>query len=336
MVTWKSSKLRMAALGLAVVMAIGAVGCGGSKKEEPKKWSKVNVGIVQLVEHAALDAANKGFVDGMAKRGYKEGENITYDRQNAQADQSNLQNIANRFVNNKVDLICAIATPAAQTVANATSTIPVVGTAITDYKAAKLVKDNNKPGGNVTGTTDMNPVAAQLDLLLKMKPSIKTVGVLYTSSEVNSQIQIDILKKAAEAKNIKVIEASVSSVNDIQQAARSLVGKCEGIYVPTDNILASAMPTLTMITDEAKLPVMCGEENMVAAGGTATLGINYYELGLVTGDMAADILQGKAKPSEMAIQSQKKFTPVINMKVADKLDIKVPDELLKGATVIRK
>lgn len=337
MATWKNSKLKMAALGLAVVMAIGAIGCGGSeKKEQPKKWSKANVGIVQLVEHAALDAANKGFVEGLSRRGYKEGDNITFDRQNAQADQSNLQNIANRFVNNKVDLICAIATPAAQTVANATSTIPIVGTAITDYEAAKLVKSNTKPGGNVTGTTDMNPVAAQLDLLLKIKPGIKTVGTIYTSSEVNSQIQIDILKKAAAEKNVKIVEATVSSVNDIQQAARSLVGKCEGIYVPTDNILASAMPTLTIITDEAKLPVLCGEENMVAAGGTATLGINYYELGLVTGDMAADILQGKAKPAEMAIQSQKKFTPVINMKVAEKLGVKVSDDLLKGATVIRK
>ena len=337
MAMFNKSKIRMAALGLAVAMAVGAIGCGGSaKKEEPKKWSKAKVGIVQLVEHAALDAANKGFVEGLARKGYKEGETITYDRQNAQADQSNLQNIANRFVNNKVDLICAIATPAAQTVANATSTIPIVGTAITDYKAAKLVKDNHKPGTNVTGTTDMNPVEAQLDLLLKIKPGIKTVGTIYTSSEVNSQIQVDILKKAAAAKNIKVVEATVSTVNDIQQAARSITGKCEGVYVPTDNILASAMPTLVQVTNEAKLPVMCGEENMVTAGGTATLGINYYELGLLTGEMAADILAGKAKPQDMAIQSQKKFTPVINLKVADQLGLKVADNLLKGATVIRK
>ena len=277
----------------------------------------------------------KGFVDGMKAKGYEEGKNVTYDRQNAQADQSNLQNISQRFVNNKVNLIYAIATPAAQTVANATSEIPIVGSAITDYKTAKLVKDNAKPGTNVTGTTDMNPVAAQLDLLLKIKPGIKTVGTIYTSSEVNSQIQINILKKAAAEKNVKVVEATVSSVNDIQQAARSLVGKCEGLYIPTDNILASAMPTLVMITDEAKLPVLCGEENMVAAGGTATLGVNYYELGLVTGEMAADILAGKAKPQEMAIQSQKKFTPVINKKVADKIGLKIADDLYKGATVIR-
>ena len=327
-------KLLVAALAMATATALLA-GCGGDKKEAPKAAAKVNVGIVQLVEHAALDAANKGFVDGMKAKGYEEGKNVTYDRQNAQADQSNLQNISQRFVNNKVNLIYAIATPAAQTVANATSEIPIVGSAITDYKTAKLVKDNAKPGTNVTGTTDMNPVAAQLDLLLKIKPGIKTVGTIYTSSEVNSQIQINILKKAAAEKNVKVVEATVSSVNDIQQAARSLVGKCEGLYIPTDNILASAMPTLVMITDEAKLPVLCGEENMVAAGGTATLGVNYYELGLVTGEMAADILAGKAKPQEMAIQSQKKFTPVINKKVADKIGLKIADDLYKGATVIR-
>ncbi|MGN1088388.1 MAG: ABC transporter substrate binding protein, partial [Phascolarctobacterium sp.] len=168
MFSLKNSKVKALAAGLMLTLALGVMGCGGDKKEAPKKAEKVNVGIVQLVEHAALDAANKGFVEGLASKGYKEGQNIAYDRQNAQADQSNLQNIAHRFVNNKVNLICAIATPAAQTVANVTSDIPIVATAVTDYKAAKLVKDNAKPGTNVTGTTDMNPVEQQLDLLLKL------------------------------------------------------------------------------------------------------------------------------------------------------------------------
>lgn len=323
-------------MAIVASLALGLTGCGGDKKADaPKAAAKANVGIVQLVEHPALDAANKGFVDGLASKGYKEGQNVAFDRQNAQADQSNLKNIANRFVNNKVNLICAIATPAAQTVATATKDIPIVGTAITDYKSAKLVKDNAKPGTNVTGTTDMNPIAEQMDLLVKLVPNAKTVGTIYCSSEVNSQIQVDILKKAAAKKNIKVMEATVSTVNDIQQAARSLVGKVDAIYVPTDNILASAMPTLAKVTDEAKLPVVCGEGGMVKGGGTATLGIDYYKLGVQTGVMAADILAGKAKPQDMAIQSQKEFQVVINQKNADKIGLKINPELLKGAQVVK-
>lgn len=334
MISLKSKKLKALAAGLMLTLAMGIVGCGGDAKDG-KKAEKVNVGIVQLVEHEALDAANKGFVEGLASKGYKEGQNIAFDKQNAQADQSNLQNIAHRFVNNKVDLICAIATPAAQTVANVTSDIPIVATAVTDYKMAKLVKDNDKPGTNVTGTTDMNPVADQLDLLVKLVPNAKTIGVIYCSSEVNSQLQVEILKKAAAAKGITVKEATVSTVNDIQQAAHSLVGSVQAIYVPTDNVLASAIPTLISVTDEAKLPVICGEGAHVRAGGLATLGVDYYKLGFQAGEMAADILSGKAKPAEMAIQAQKDFKPVINMKSAAKIGLTVPEALLNDAEVIK-
>ena len=335
MISWKNSKIKALAAGLMLTLALGVMGCGGDKKEAPKKAEKVNVGIVQLVEHAALDAANKGFVEGLASKGYKEGQNIAYDRQNAQADQSNLQNIAHRFVNNKVNLICAIATPAAQTVANVTSDIPIVATAVTDYKTAKLVKDNAKPGTNVTGTTDMNPVEQQLDLLLKLVPNAKSVGTIYCSSEVNSQLQIEILKKAAAAKGVTVNEATVSNVNDIQQAARSLVGKVQAIYVPTDNVLASAMPTLVSVTEEAKLPVICGEGGMVKAGGVATLGVDYYKLGFQAGEMAADILSGKSKPADMAIQAQKEFKAMVNLKEAEKIGLKVPEDVLKGAELVK-
>lgn len=335
MISLKNSKIKALAAGLMLTLALGVLGCGGDKKDAPKKAEKVNVGIVQLVEHAALDAANKGFVEGLASKGYKEGQNIAYDRQNAQADQSNLQNIAHRFVNNKVNLICAIATPAAQTVANVTSDIPIVATAVTDYKTAKLVKDNAKPGTNVTGTTDMNPVEQQLDLLLKVVPNAKSVGTIYCSSEVNSQLQVDILKKAATAKGVTIKEATVSNVNDIQQAARSLVGKVQAIYVPTDNVLASAMPTLVSVTEEAKLPVICGEGGMVKAGGLATLGVDYYKLGFQAGEMAADILSGKSKPADMAIQAQKEFKAMVNLKEAEKIGLKVPEDVLKGAELVK-
>ena len=326
------AKKKVVALGLALTLALGLVaGCGGAGDQKPAAKKMYNVGIAQLVEHAALDAANKGFVDGLASKGYKEGQNVKFDKQNAQADQSNLQNIAQRFVSNKVDLICAIATPTAQTMANATKDIPIVGTAITDYEAAKLVKDNKKPGTNVTGTTDMNPVKEQVELALKIMPKAKTLGLIYCSSEVNSQIQAQMAKTAAKAKGLNVLETTVSTVNDIQQAAQNLVGKADVIYVPTDNVLASAMPTLTAITNEAKIPVICGEGGMLKGGGVATLAVDYYKLGFTTGEMAADILAGKSKPADMAIKAQDKFETIINKAEVQKLGLQLPADLEKFA-----
>ena len=199
------SKKFLAAGMLLSMMAFAAAGCGGGDKkaEAPKKDApKVyNVGIVQIVQHEALDDSRKGFIEGMKNKGFVEGKNVKYDMQNAQGDQSNLQTIAQRFVNNKVDLICAISTPAAQTMANATKTIPIVGNAITSFETAKLVKSDKKPDTNVTGANDMAPVAAQIDLALKLKPQTKKAGLMFTSSELNSQIQINMakehLKKAA-------------------------------------------------------------------------------------------------------------------------------------------
>ena len=321
----KSRNLKMLAAGVMFTLAMGALaGCGGEKKEAAKK-DKFNVGIVQIVEHAALDVASKGFVDGMAAKGYKEGENVTYDRQNAQADQSNLHTIAQHFINKKVDLICAVATPAAQVVANATQDIPIVATAVTDYEAAKLIKSNAKPETNVTGTSDMNLVEAQLDLILKLVPATKTVGVVYNSSEINSQVQVDLLKGFAKDRKVEIKEATVNNVNDIQQAARSLIGNVEAIYVPTDNVLASAMPALAMVTEEAKLPVVSGWDD---ANGIATIAIDYYKLGVQTGEMAADILSGKAKPQDMPIQTQNEFTVIVNEANAKKIGLTIPKEIL--------
>ena len=321
----KSRNLKMLAAGVMLTLAMGALaGCGGEKKEAAKK-DKFNVGIVQIVEHAALDVASKGFVDGMAAKGYKEGENVTYDRQNAQADQSNLHTIAQHFINKKVDLICAVATPAAQVVANATQDIPIVATAVTDYEAAKLIKSNAKPETNVTGTSDMNLVEAQLDLILKLVPATKTVGVIYNSSEINSQVQVDLLKGFAKDRKVEIKEATVNNVNDIQQAARSLIGNVEAIYVPTDNVLASAMPALAMVTEEAKLPVISGWDD---ANGIATIAIDYYKLGVQTGEMAADILSGKAKPQDMPIQTQNEFTVIVNEANAKKIGLTIPKEIL--------
>lgn len=320
-------------LPVAALLATALVaGCGSQAGTSGDKT--YNIGIVQLVEHNALDAANKGFVDGLKERGFEEGKNLTIDRQNAQADQSNLQNIAQRFVSAKMDLICAIATPAAQTVANATHDIPIVGTAITDYVGAKLAKSNEKPGGNVTGTSDMNPVKDQIDLLLKLKPTAKTIGVIYCSSEVNSEVQVKAMQEYAASKGLTVKVATISTVNDIQQAAQSLAGSVDAFYEPTDNVIASAMPTLMDITNAAKIPVICGEPNEVKAGGLATYGVDYYKLGVQTGHMAADILEGKAKPADMAIEMPKDLRITINKKNAAAIGITIPDELLKDADIV--
>jgi putative tryptophan/tyrosine transport system substrate-binding protein len=197
------------------------------------------------------------------------------------------------------------------------------------------VRDPAKPGTNVTGTTDMNPIKEQVAMLHEVFPQAKRVGVIYSSSEVNSQTQVDILKKEAAAVGLTVVEATVSNVNDIQQAARSLIGKVDVFYIPTDNVMASAMPTLTKVTNEAKLAVVCAEPGEVKAGGLLTLGIDYYQLGIQTGEMAADILNGKSKPQDMAIQSQKKFKVVINQKEADLLGVQIPDKFRKDAEILK-
>ena len=317
----------MKTAAVAAMVSAALTGCGEDKKAEAPK----TIGIVQLVEHDALDAANRGITDALKERGVT----MEIDRQNAQADQSNLRNIAQRFVSHNYPLIFAIATPAAQTVANATSTTPIVATAVTDFAVAKLVKDNAKPGTNVTGSSDMNPIAAQTELLLKLVPNAKTVGTIYNSSEINSQLQIDILRKELEKHGVALAEATISSVNDIQQAAQSLVGKVDVMYVPTDNVVASSMPTLYRVTQAAKLAVVAGEAGMVRSGATATVAVDYYNLGKIAGNMGADILEGKAKPQDMPIRYQTEFNVVLNEPVVKELGLTVPEDVAKNVTWVK-
>lgn len=313
----------------------GLTGCGKEDAAQQGGKTLIPIGIVQLVEHEALDAANRGIVDALAERGYKEGVNVTIDRQNAQADQSNLQNIAARFVSNDSKILFAIATPAAQTLAAATKTTPIVATAVTNFEVAKLVASNEKPGGNVTGVSDINPVAEQFELLMKFAPDAKAIGTIFNSSEINSTYQIELLKKAAAAAGVEVVEASVSSVNDIQQAVASLKGKVGGIYLPTDNIIASAVPVLMKSVFEAGIPTVAGEGGMVRAGVLASIAVDYYTLGKMTGAMGADILDGKKKPADMPIQSQKAEKVLVNLKTAETMGIKIPEDILKTAETVK-
>ena len=326
-------KMKIAwAAALAGIALLGA-GCGGDSGKSGAENGKVKIGVVQIVQHGSLDEANRGFVDGLKKRGYDESK-VEIDQQNAQGDQSNLKTIVSRFKGEKLNLICAIATPAAQAAANEIKDVPIVGTAITDYVSAKLVQSNEKPGGNVTGVSDLAPIENQMELGLALVPDAKTVGLLYCSSEVNSEIQGNMMKEYCRAHGLAVEERTVNNVNDIQQVAESLAGKVDFLYVPTDNTLASAIPTLMKVTDANKIPVIVGADIMAKDGALAALSADYYKLGIQTGELAADILDGKVKPQDAAIQHQKEFTIVINKKDADILGIKIPEEIAKKAQMV--
>jgi len=310
---------KIISLMLAIVLVLAATGCSGQKK--------ITIGIIQYMDHVALDNAREGFIEALKENGYVDGENIKIDYQNAQGDQSNLSTISDRFIKNKVNLVLAIATPAAQSIAGKTTEIPILGTAITDYVSAKLVNSNEAPGTNVSGTSDMNPIKEQIDLLVKLVPNAKTVGVLYTSSEDNSILQAKIAREAIEALGLKYVEVTVSSTNDVQQATQSIVGQCDAIYIPTDNTFASAMPIVNGVTVQSKTPVICGEAGMVEGGGLATLGINYRDLGYQTGLMAVKVLKGEAKPSDMPIETARGFDFAINGTVAKEIGLEIPADL---------
>ena len=292
-----------------------------------KKTSQIKIGVLQLIEHNALDSAYKGFVDGLKEAGYEDGKNIIIDYQNAQGEQANCITIGQKFINDKSDLILAIATPAAQAIANMTKDIPILITAVTDPADSKLVADNNAPGGNVTGTSDLTPVEAQIELLKEIIPNVKTVGLLYCSSEQNSVFQINIAKKKLDAMGIKYIDIAISNLNEIQQVIQNVIGKVEAIYTPTDNMIANGMATVALMTEPAKLPVICGVGGMTMLGGTATYGINYYELGKLTSTQAVSILKGDKKTSEMPIEYLQKFDLVVNTNMIESIGLTIPESL---------
>lgn len=318
----KWMKLTAAALAATALL----YGCGGSDNGGKKTADgKKQIAVVQIMQHGSLDAANKGFLDGLKERGYG-AEKISVDQQNAQGDQSNLKTIASRFKSNRPDLICAISTPAAQAVANEIHDLPIIGCAITDFETAKLVKSNNKPETNVTGVNDRGPVEKQVDMGLKFLPAAKRLGLIYSSSEVNSQIQADQAKAHAASLGLTVVERTISSVNDIQQAAESMVGQVDFIYVPTDNVIASSIPTLVKVTDPAKIPVFVGADSMAKDGALGSLSVDFYKSGVQAGHMAADVLDGKIRTQDTAVEDPEVLEVIINKKSAETLGLTIPDE----------
>ncbi len=299
MLNRRSFTAGLAGLGMALV----AAGCSNGKTEPAgsaaadASGASYKIGLLKLTEHSALDAAEAGIVAALDDSGI----DYTIEQESAQNDQSACQTIAQTLVNDGCDLIFAIATPAAQALAGATTDIPIVGTAITDFAASGLVDDNDAPGGNLTGTSDMNPVADQMDLLAQLIPDAQTVGLLFCTAESNSEIQIEMAEAELDAAGIGHERFTVSSSNEIQQVVESMVGKVDAVYTPTDNTIAAGMTTVAMVANENGLPVICGEVGMVQNGGLASVSINYEELGRRAGEMAVEILTEGADPATMAI-----------------------------------
>ena len=285
----------------AVAASLTLAGCGGTSDDAPAGSAVASgsykIGVLQLTEHAALDAANKGFVAAVDASGL----DVSIDQQNAQNDQTACQTIASKLVGDGDDLIFAIATPAAQAAAAATSEIPIVATAITDFAAADLVKDNDEPGTNVTGSSDLTPVAEQMDLMHKVLPDVEKVGILFCTAEANSLIQVEMAEEELEKLGLASARYSVSSSNEIQSVTEAMVGKVDAIYTPTDNTIASGMAQIAQIALDAKVPTVCGEKAHVDAGGLFSLSIDYEDLGRRAGEMAVEILAGKGEPASMPI-----------------------------------
>ncbi len=310
-------KKRILAALMAAAMLLTSAGC--SSEEE-----KLQIGVIQLATHDALDKAYEGFGQALKDNGYDESKaEIIF--QNAQNETANLSTIADQYVGKNVDLIFAIATPAAQAAANKTSDIPIIGTAITDYAAAGLVNSNENPGTNVSGTTDMNPISGQLDLLLEFVPDAKTIGFIYSTSEDNSRLQVDIAKAYLDEKGIGYTEKTVSATNDVQQAITTLVKECDAVYVPTDNILSSSMAVVSEVTIAEKMPVICGESSQVEGGALGTLGINYYNLGYQAGKMAIRVLEG-ADISTMPVEASTNYDFCINGDTANAIGVTIPEK----------
>lgn len=292
----------------------------------------INIGVIQYMQHASLDEAYKGFVDGLEEAGYVVDQNLKINFQNASGDVSNCQSICNLFANNDTDLVLAIATPAAQTAVNvfAESDVPVLFTAVTDAVEAQLVDSNEAPGKNVTGTLDMPVIADQIAVIKEVLPEAKKLGILYTSSEANSEIQAKEAEAAAEALGFEVVVSTSSSTNDIQQVISSVVGSVDAIYIPSDNSFASAMGTVNNVAVDNQLPVFCAVEAMIQEGGIATTAINYYDLGKQTAAQAVRILNGE-KASDIPVETQKDCGLVVNKTFAESVGVTLSQDILDRA-----
>lgn len=320
----KSKLIKIILVGLATTALITGCSKDNSNSGSASKDGIKTIGITQLVEHPSLDSSRIGFIKALEDNGYKDGENIKIDYQNAQNDLPTTQTIANKFLSDKKDLIFAISTPSAQAAYNVTKDIPILITAVTDPVSAGLVKSMDKPQGNISGTSDYISIDKNLELIKTFVPDAKTIGVLYNTSEVNSEIQVEMLKEYAAKNNYKVVEKGVSTSNEINQAMSSLVNNVDVLYVPTDNLIVSSMPIVSKIATDNKIPVIASESGSVESGALACQGIDYEKLGYKTGELAIKVLEGE-KISDMPVALLDETEIIVNEDVLKALSIEKPD-----------
>ena len=307
---------KIVALTLAALMLVSLAACGGSGS------GKYTVGICQLVQHPALDAATQGFQDALTKALGE--DKVAFDVQNASGEPTNCTTIVNKFVSSKVDLIMANATPALQAAVQATKDIPVLGTSVTDYASALEIEGwTGTVGGNVSGTSDLAPLDGQAAMIKELFPDAKTVGILYCSSEANSQYQVDVITGYLTEMGFTVTPYSFTDTNDVASVAQAACAS-DVIYIPTDNTAASNTESIANVVLPAKVPVVAGEAGICGGCGVATLSISYYDLGYATGEMAAKVLTGEAKISELPVQYAPEFTKQYNAANCEALGITVP------------
>lgn len=320
-------KKRIVATLMTAMMTMSLTACGGgnsSGKEEVGEEKTYTVGICQLVQHDALDAATEGFQDALKE---KLGDSVTFDIQNAAGDSATCATIATQFVNDNVDLIMANATPALQAAMAATADIPIVATSVTDFATALDITDwTGKTGINVTGTADLAPLAEQAAMIKELVPDAKTVGILYCSAEANSKYQADVVTEELEKLGMEVVSYTIADTNEIASVTTKACEEVDCIYIPTDNTIASATAAVNEIASPAAIPVIAGEEGICTGCGVATLSISYYSIGYEAGLMAYDILVNGENPAEMDIQFASELTKKYVEERAEALDIQVPEE----------
>ena len=310
---------------LSVILTGAMVaGLAGTVTVHAEEQQTYNIGICQLVQHEALDAATEGFKDAV-KEGLGE-ENVTFDEQNAQGDSATCSTIINNFVSSNVDLILANATASLQAAAAGTSDIPILGTAVTEYGVALDLTDfDGTVGGNISGTSDLAPLEDQAAMLNELFPDAKNVGLLYCSAEPNSAYQAKLFAEALEKDGIAYKEYTAADSNEIQSVVTNAVSECDALYIPTDNTMASNTEIINNICLPAKVPVIAGEQGICKGCGIATLSISYYDIGYKAGEMAYDILVNGADITTMKIESAPNVTKMYNPTICEELGITIPD-----------
>lgn len=293
------------------------------------------VAITQIVEHPALDAAHQGVVDELAERGYREGENLRLMHESAQGNSAIASQIARKFVGESPDVIVAIATPSAQTVAAAAREIPVIFSAVTDPVAAKLVKSWEAPGANITGVSDMLPIEKHLDMLQRVMPDAKRIGTVYNPGEANAAALVELLEERLSARGLELVKGAATKTSEVLGAARSLVGKADAIYLTTDNTVISAAEAVISVGERAKIPVFAADTATVKRGAVVALGFNYYNHGRQTGAMVARVLEG-ATTADMPVEIMEELDLYVNPEAGERMGITLSEDLIQEAVKVVK